>query len=211
MRTMIALSALAIASSMVGAACGTAESGSSSPASSSVSVPPEIGGPAVEEMSALQRPAASRDRLPSELGNIVSLVRDGSQASAHIGELSLEDSRVLMQDVGSREADFFVVPTDSGTVCFTGLGAGCVADFSKHPGGVHIGFGDLGGMRVVRGLIPDDVVNIAVVIDGSAKPAFAQNNAYFYEIEGTGWPEALVVTYRNGSEQTVAIATPERP
>jgi len=143
---------------------------------------------------------------------MVSLVKDGSQASSHIGELRLEDSRVLLRNVGSREAGFFAVPTDSGVVCFTGLGAGCVSDFSKHPGGIHIGFGDLSGMQVVRGLIPDDVVDIAVVIDGSVKPALVQNNAYFYEVEGTAWPEALVATYQNGAEQTVEIPPmPVRP
>lgn len=211
MKTAVILFGLPVLAT-IGTACGATQVDNAPIAAheqADARVMPEVGGAAVDQMAVFRRSSTPGDALPSALADEAQLVNQGAPASFRVGELRLPKSRLLLENVGSQNASFYAVPTSSGAVCISGLGGGCVTNFSRYRGGIPIALGDFAGMRAVGGLAPDAVKAITVVIAGARNPAVVANNAYFYELAEEAWPEALVVTYSNGAEETLQI--PARP
>lgn len=131
------------------------------------------------------------------------------------GDLLLQQSRLLLSDLGSSGSSFFAFPTSKGRVCslITGVRAGCLDSFSRFPGGVAYGFYDLAGSDsrppAVYGLIPNDVESVGVVVAGREYKARVGNNAFFYELQpgdDLSSLESLTVRYADGAAEKINLA-----
>lgn len=167
---------------------------------------------ALPAMSVFASPANASDALPASLEEHVARFagKDGVPAAQDPGSLSTADSRKLLVDAGNDKADLYAFPTAKGRVCMiftSGPVGGCFATF----GGLSpVPFLLSGSPVEVFGLVPDNVTDVDVVVNGVAHAAQVQTNAFFYQLaDSADFPEALSVTYRDGASARVEIPRPQ--
>jgi len=60
------------------------------------------------------------------------------------------------------------------------------------------------------GLVPDDVVQVSVLVNTKQVDTTLSNNYFYYDLAdpSLGWPTALIVKYSDGSTQVIDIPSP---
>ena len=175
---------------------------------------------AVTEFKALNNPSTAVP-LPESVAATAGRLTPSPEVplSLRPGALQVAQSHELMADVGLLHETFYALPTDKGAVCYfsTSGGGGCVTSFESQPGRVAAFTyvpGELGKSPAeVGGIAPDDVAKVDVLDNGESTPAVLQNNFFFLQLDDPAlWPQALSVTYQDGSSRVVSLApTPPRP
>ena len=186
---------------------------------------PEV--PPVAEMSVFKRTRTSADVLPKQLLYLLEPlpcpdeVRDLGRCPypAPIGG----ESRLLLSDLGVRGETMYGWPTDDGAVCLSLSdrgGAICMREWlprirAEYSGSDPPEIDGGGAPGAIKGLVPDDVVAVDVIVLGMRRPATLGNNAYFYELPdvscGLSTFDALVVTLRDGTVQSVPVNFEDGP
>jgi len=173
--------------------------------------------PVVAAASAMRVLATSRtaaDVIPASFAPMLSTFLPGDSVAEAQRPGALESSRShrLLADLGPAHAVMYALPTNKGQVCFIFAdpepkSGGCVPTFGGDAGIPRIIGG--GRPREVYGLVPDSVTSVGVVEQGAEHDAVVQNNAYYYRLVSTsGYPEAIVVTYADGTTTTENIPPP---
>jgi hypothetical protein len=178
---------------------------------------------AADALGVFDTTRTAADALPpaaAKEANALASDAESVPAELQPGAFGLAQSRLLLSDVGTRGANLYAFPTSKGQVCALfdthyGL-VGCFARFTAETPISwdvmdldQVGAGD---PPIVDGLVPDDVVSVGVSVGGELREAVLQNNAFFYELDdATAWPEAIVVSYRDGSARTVSLVGPPSP
>jgi hypothetical protein len=135
------------------------------------------------------------------------------------GSLLLSDSRLLLSGLGARGGEFFVVPTSKGQLCFviTGyLDAGCLSSDRLATRGIDWGLSDndslgTGEPLIVHGLVANNVTEVDLIVAGQAIRTILANNAFYGEVVGSAFPDALVVTFTDGHRTRITIPRPPEP
>jgi hypothetical protein len=184
--------------------------------------------PALANMSALSNPATPKLARDAPVGSSntltgVASIITGNDSDIPAGMVSpgrakLEGARVLLSKLGVNNRRIYAFPTDQDAVCagLTDLDAGCLQGFNQDaPVSCTVGDPDRAGSGdpgLVWGLAPDQVVAIAVVVNGTKHGATLENNAYFYELGNNTIPAkaitGLVLHYRDGTVKDMAISQP---
>lgn len=193
----IGLRASATSKEVVKAAVAPASSGRATPATQSMSV---FSGRPVEALpGTVQRIA---DQLSSPPPYVPAAQQSGQLGNAY----------VALSGFGSRDQTAFVFPTSTGQACYvlTGGDAGCVGSFDRVPAQVALYLnvpGTVGSAPIeLGGLVPDDVVKIDVVVNATPHRATLGTNFFYYEDQdSSAWPSSLLVTYQDGTVQSVDI------
>lgn len=106
----------------------------------------------------------------------------------------------------------YATPTSKGNVCFSlvrgdSAAGGCVGSFS--PGestGTVVYDPDVvnaGHPAVIGGIVPDDVTDVDVLVDGTWHASSLSNNAYILELNHPGaYPDAIRIVTANGRQTT---------
>ena len=144
-------------------------------------------------MSVFSRPRSDADVLPSEYSYRLHTHKNcGGWERVHdacVGDAVASESRLLLADLGASHANLYAWPTTSEGGCWAfGAGSGsCFKDFDLPGGradvmGLDPDAAKSGAPATVLGVVPDDVVAAAVVVDGVAHAVSVENNALFYEL-----------------------------
>lgn len=160
----------------------------------------------------LVTPRGAGDVLPARLTRgidamnaAVPNVRDAMYEGRQLGD----QSRVLARGLGATGLDIYAYPTSKGRVCFTTSrgGGGCVDQAHPFAWGAFVpSAGDPAQLLQVIGLVPNNVKSVSVVTGGASTLATLRRNAFFYESAyGGRTPDALVLAYRDGHTEDVAI------
>lgn len=169
-------------------------------------------------LSAFSRPRTAADELPA---GIAASLESGSKTQPvgvseelYEGAWKIDESRLLLDGLGSSGAKLYAVATQKGRVCFvlTPGGATCNAgpeDQSPVMWGLQA---DNKGPVAVAGLIPDAVSGVTVIAGEARAPAVTGSNGFFYEFgEGSSYPVRLVLSYHDGSTKTVELMSTAPP
>lgn len=166
-------------------------------------------------LSVFQRARAAADILPPAVATDFEAMHGGApRAEVDPGAPLLDQSRLLLSDVGDWGGSLYAVPTTNGQVCevMTGANDGCLdaGSLAAHDG--------VDWSLVVRGrvgvdpvkswgIVSNDVTGITVVDDkGGRTPATLSDNAYFAELpRGDLKAVSLEVRYRNGSTAVIPL------
>jgi hypothetical protein len=188
--------------------CQTTRPLSSSPIQSGGNEP---GASAVSQMSALD--TTPTVALPPSFDSAVAAVNEPSGAtvpqSESVGSVNPSRVHLLMSGVGSRSVSVYAAVTNAGEVCSfeTRGGGGCVSEFNHTTPVIWNGeITPSGGWTHITGLAPDRVRRVTIEEDGGAvQQAILQNNAFY--VEPTGNPDAIVLTYNDGTTQTLPLSS----
>jgi hypothetical protein len=173
---------------------------------------PVIG--AARAMQVLTQPRTAADVIPSSFAPALSafLTSDSVDEALRPGALESSRSHRLLADLGAAHASLYALPTNKGRVCFIFADpepkfGGCVSSFGGDVAIPRV-VGD-GQPREVFGLVPDSVTSVGVVDEGAEHDAVVQNNAYYYQLGSPlSYPEAIVVTYADGTTTREKIPPP---
>lgn len=169
---------------------------------------------AAPSMSALV--ATPAEAAPSSLANAVSALNasPGSSATgaAAVGSVDASHMHLLLSNVGTLGDSVYAATTDTGEVCILDLQgpAGCFSQFTSAIPVIWQGaMTPAGAWTHITGLAPDRVASIALAEAGGNQPALLQNDAFY--VEPTSQPTALLLTYKDGTTQTVPLPTQAPP
>ena len=174
--------------------------------------------PSAAPLAVFARPRTPLDVIPTQyVGKAVDLsgANAGIAEQLQNGQVEIEKSRRLLADVGSIHADLYALPSAKGLTCsfwVDGAGAtgGCGSLTPERPVGMTRFDPDGLGHGIpisIGGPVPNNVTRVEVVIEGKAHDAPVRDNAYFFEAPtATVQPEALRVTFDDGSTTTVPLA-----
>lgn len=130
---------------------------------------------------------------------VQSALLPGNVDSAHASE--------LLSGVGSMKLDIYAATTDKSQVCIfdsSGL-SGCVDTFNQQAPVVFLSRTPTSAGPTadgyLEGLAPDRVVKVELLTGGAVQDGIFKNNAFFFELHGP--PTSLIVTYNDGSTQTI--------
>jgi hypothetical protein len=178
-------------------------------------VPHRSPAPLKETVSALSAPRRNVDVLPPVVESAArALVADaGPDVPRELlpGDLQLDESRLLLDHLGPRNASFWAVPTATGNVClfFAGGDDGCADSFAYSPVLWSVFDPDRLGSGepfTVYGIAPDDVNRIEVAVDGVLQRALLKNNAFYYRLPDAGaLPQRIVVSFADGTSETISL------
>jgi hypothetical protein len=175
--------------------------------------------PVRDAIPAFAAPAVASDSLPAAAAAEIADLATGQSAAnpgARIGSTSAATSRLLLKGLGGSNVSLYGVPTDKGEVCtvFSAVygSPGC---FSRFTADSPISFDvrdvdavGSGAPAIVDGLVPNTVSSVDVVVGGKAEAATLGKSAFFYELsDATQWPDAILVHYRSGAQQSFPIAS----
>jgi hypothetical protein len=172
------------------------------------------------DLKTLSVPRTLADDLQGVALETASHLRDGVPSEAvDPGSLLLSESRLLLSDLGTRSGKFYVVPTSKGQLCYiiTGyLDAGCLSPDPLAARGIDWGLSDndalgVGEPLIVHGLVANNVAAVDVVVAGEAHRAVLANNAFYREVHGSAFPDAIVVTFTDGHQARIMIPSPPEP
>lgn len=174
--------------------------------------------PLNEALAVFSNPRSAADDLPGSLTDVAAgLSRDVGprvQEELRPGEPRIDESRLLLSNLGSLKMSFFAFPSSTGKVCYviSSGPAGCEDSgvFAASPVTVGLFDPDRLGSGVpisVYGLVRNDVAYVEVVdTNGSRRTAEVANNAFFLELNDNGsWPESVIVGYRDRTETTTVM------
>jgi hypothetical protein len=162
-------------------------------------------------MSALQ--TTPTVALPATLDNALAAVNEPPDPavprSLAVGTVDPSQAHLLLANAGSLGVSIYAAMTDKGDICSfnTRGGGGCVSEFRNSVPVVWNGeVAPSGAWIFLMGLAPDRVRSVALQEDGATQKAILQNNAFY--AEPTASPNAIVMTYEDGTTQTVAVSVP---
>ena len=161
-----------------------------------------------------ERQAAPSDRLPAAMAANMEAANaetpPGLAGELAEGKLLPARSRLVLGDVGSRGMSLYAVPTTKGRACWVirGAGGGCARATEPVSWGMLLPPSGVAGNAVFGGLVRNDVRNVEVVVAGTREPTTFGSNGFFYEAHDGRLPTALVLSFRNGSTQTIAVRDP---
>jgi hypothetical protein len=181
--------------------------------------------PAVDEMRVFARPAEETDTLPRRFHDRLESIPCpalGPPMWGCIGEQLSGMSRLLLSDLGELEAELYAWPTTEGYVCWgwDAGGGGCAPDFALGDSRVSLlgtepdpeGEGVPGALV---GIVPDDVVAVAIGVDGVLYPAIVGNNGFFFEYPNARCTSAAIdsitVTFADGSTESRSLMLGDPP
>jgi len=147
--------------------------------------------------------------LPSSLNSAVAGINDapGPDVASSLapGGVSASHAHLLLSDVGSAGNSVYAASTDKGRVCIfeTDGPAGCVNRFDSSMPIAWMGGWQNGSISSLAGLVPDDVVGVALEEGSKTQQATLGNNAFY--VEPSADPSAIIVTYEDGSTQSLAL------
>ncbi len=172
--------------------------------------------PSPDPLAVFTRPRTSQDVLPPALAARVAYLAGGPDVPEELrnGRLYLDQSRLLLADMGSTRVSLYAFPSEKGGICavFDRWGGGCLGTppFTRERP-VSVDRVDPDGLGrgtplTVSGLAPNNVVAVEVLVRETAYAATLRNNAFFFEMPSTSvQPDALRVTFRGGLTTTVAL------
>lgn len=172
------------------------------------------------DLEALSGPRTQADDLQGIALQTASHLRDGVPNEAvDPGSFLLSESRLLLSDLGARSGKFYVVPTSKGQLCYiiTGyLDAGCVSPHPLATRGIDWGLSDndalgAGDPLIVHGLVANDIAEVDVLVAGQSERAILANNAFYRDVDGSAFPDALVVTFTDGHQARITVPRPPEP
>jgi hypothetical protein len=134
--------------------------------------------PLSKSLQAFNRPRTNGDSLPPSISAFLST----RFSSGRAGALRLNDSRLLLSDLGLEQARLYAVPTARGWICYATTNgiAACIPALSD---GISWAVeGDRGNGTYVHGLVESGVDRIDVLIPGGADKAKLSNNAFYAEL-----------------------------
>jgi hypothetical protein len=166
-------------------------------------------------MSVFAQPRTSADVFPSSLADFLGQFEPSNSIAEELrpGTPDTGTSHRLLHDVGPNHADVYVVQTSKGRVCFvvtSGPYGGCFETFGgDSPVAYTVTDADqnyAGQPSEIFGFAPDRVGSVDVVEGGTAYAADLQNNALYYRLKGgTTYPQAIIVTYHDGTTNRMDI------
>lgn len=147
-----------------------------------------------DRLGVFRRPANANDSLPAETSRkIATFVRLSGRHRPGLGELQPGASRRAIDPTGARSTPFYVVPTDTGAVCYAiGTSVDCIVSLLRDKIGWNLtywsnedGTIDL----IVHGLVSDDVTGVHVLFNsGGSRTAVAatvEGNAFLARVNKT--------------------------
>lgn len=183
--------------------------------------------PAADEMRVFDRPAEETDTLPRQFhSRLESGLRPcpalGPPMWGCIGEQLAGRSRLLLSDLGEQEAKLYAWPTTEGYVCWGSGngGGGCTPDFAQGDSRTSLLGSDSdpegeGVPGALFGIVPDDVVAVAIGVDGVQYPAIVGNNGLFFEFPDARCTAAAIdsitVTFADGSTDSRPLTLGDPP
>lgn len=168
---------------------------------------------ASDVFAAFDRARAPADVLPNEAERILTeLPALAPRSDLDPGRIIVGDSRRV---VGPGERVVYLAPTTKDNVCFVGPElehAGCSNGSRLASDGVELTLFDVDGLglgepTILSGFLAPDVLSVDVSIDGKRRVGAAIANGLFYATSGS-IPDALVVTFTDGTERTIPIPAP---
>lgn len=168
---------------------------------------------ASSSMSALE--STPPVELPLSLNSAVAGINDPPPSSAAGSTIDRSQAHALLRDVGSLGVTVYAATTTTGKICMfdTHGPAGCIDSFTDAVPVLWEGEMNWSGEWThIAGLAPDRVRSIALEGNGAGTGQVTlQNNAFYAEPSGD--PTALVLTYDDGTTQTVELPAgpPPRP
>lgn len=157
-----------------------------------------------DELEAFRVARTTTDVMPQAVVETVAALVDAAKA----GEPKLEESRLLLRDSASG-AELYAVPTTAGWVCYatTRGGGSCISELRDWPSWTVQRM--TANMLLVHGLLPDDVSEVVVVINGRTREAAAGSNAFFLEISADRpvHVDRIRIRRRNGRTEELRVPT----
>lgn len=142
--------------------------------------------------------------------------------TASVGQVRVEQGRLLLSDLGPKHHSIYVFPTTKGQVCFdiTHLAEGCKSAFVvgeplSVDGGNFYFPPTSGPPAELAGLTKDGVTRVRVVLNGTPHDAVFDDDAWYYRFPNNQIPATaatkLIVTLGDGSTQTVPTRITKPP
>ena len=175
-----------------------------------------------QKLAILRTPRSGADDMaPANSRRLGSFLGVANRDRPFLGAPITEQSRVAMRGVGREGTEFFVIPTDTGSVCYLvgDIALGCMSQLVNELIGWNLTFfpdesGHAGDIAV-HGLVANDVEAVQVVFkgrDGSLEapvPAKVENNAFFAELQDTRVDPLAIsefkVQMKSGSVRSVLV------
>jgi hypothetical protein len=153
--------------------------------------------------------------FPASLGSAVAAVNQptGSAVPSSLasGSVNASQAHLLLSTNGASGAvSVYAATTTNGTVCIfeTGGPAGCVDQFDASAPITWLGTSSPSGVwSNLYGLAPDNARSVALQEGSGTQQATLRNNAFY--VEPAASPSGIVVTYDDGTTQSVALPLPQ--
>jgi hypothetical protein len=165
--------------------------------------------PAVaDEMRAFDEPPIAASETP----DVVRRAEESLRRAGH-GEIIPGQTRRLATGLGKNGVGIYAMPATGGAVCVVvseaTYAATCVDSFDRRAANVRwIIYSGIGAPLSVAGLANDAVTDVKVVVDGVARDAVLERNAFFWQAE-IGTPRsamtALLVRQADGEMLKVRL------
>lgn len=168
-----------------------------------------------DQMSALRSDATSSP------GTAADISRTAAEMATKVGgdpATALATLRLLRGDLGSAKETLYAFSTGKHSLCIAWLrGASCQAGtvtplpgvlFQLSPGGAGYPGQPDDLHAALAGVATDDVVSIALAMNGSSHRVSVINNAFFLDLGVlSDWPSAIEITatYAGGTERSVVL------
>lgn len=187
----------------------TALAGSEGSASSRAEAPAR----ASDLFAAFDRARTADDALSPGAAKILGAISPSAPSSAlDPGRIVASESRRV---VGPNDQVTFLAPTEKQQVCFAvpeSNESGCTDGSTLAADGVDLRLSDADGLgqgepTVLSGFIADDVISVQVSSGGDRLTEAATANGVFYATT-LSIPNAVVVTFQDGSERRIVIPAP---
>lgn len=145
--------------------------------------------------------------LPASLDNAVAAINHdpGPKVPSSLVSGSVDPSRAHLLISGAN-VSVYAAATGAGKVCLfaTDGPAGCVDQFDASMPIAWMGvLASAGNSSNLVGLVPDDVRSVALQEGSATQQVSLQNNAF--SVEPTAYPSAIIVTYDDGTSQSVDL------
>jgi hypothetical protein len=137
------------------------------------------------QLGVFRRPRQARDKLTIEEGTTVSrFVQSRAKRQRASGDLLLNESRLLLENIGALGGTMHVVPTTTGWACIipsAQLAAiQCANNFLRE--GIVLAASENVAGITLYGLARDDVTRVAVRLTHELREAYVANNGFFIEL-----------------------------
>jgi hypothetical protein len=176
---------------------------------------PEQPRPAKESFAAFERARTGGDALSRDAAALLTpLSEEAPRSALDPGRIVATESRRV--DGPSGEVTY-LVPTDKGQVCFAAPSSGevgCTDGTALVTDGIDLRLVDTDGLghgepSVLRGFVADEVGSVSVATaDGNTRVASIANGIFLAVVPAV--PEAVVVSFRDGTEQQLSIPPPPK-
>lgn len=214
----VAILCISIASALAATGGGLAAAGAFNQSASGLSAGgplPVQATPAAQAMAKVFA-APPATAIPSSVDSEITSLVAGAPTQDALGQVLLDQGRVLLSNLGPDGRAIYAYPTDNGQVCavMTGLGEGCTRAFLVGEpvtvsGGSYSDPPQSGPPAEFAGLTQDNVTGVQIVINGTAHDTVFGNDAWYYRFPDNQTSAtaatALLVTLEDGS--TVAVPT----